>query len=89
MNASSLSLVLSGAIMLGTAAIGLIFWRFWSRTRDRLFVLFACAFWALAAERVLLLVVGAQNEFRPSVYLVRLIAFSLIFAAVVDKNRRR
>jgi hypothetical protein len=79
---------LSGAVMLGAAAVGLIFLRSWIRTRDRLFAMFALAFWLLAAERWLLLLVPPEAEMRSFVYLVRLAAFVVIVLAVVDKNRR-
>jgi hypothetical protein len=80
---------LSGAIMTGAAAIGLLFLRSWTRTGDRLFVLFALAFWLLAIERWLLLIVSAEANTRSWVYLARLVAFVLILVAIVDKNRRR
>jgi hypothetical protein len=78
---------LSGAIFMGCIAIALHFLRLWRRTRDRLFAYFLCAFAALALERIALTVVNAQDEFAPFVYLVRMVAFGLIIAAVVDKNR--
>ena len=84
-----LSSFLSGAIFMGCFAIALHFLRLWRRTGDRLFGYFLGAFLMLAAERVVLAVVSAQNEFAPYVYLVRLIAFGLIIAGVIDKNRAR
>jgi hypothetical protein len=78
---------LSGAIMMGSAAIGLFFLRSWRWTRDRLFLLFGLGFWMLSVERVVLAMVPAAHEFRPFVYLIRLSAFVLILTAVVDKNR--
>jgi hypothetical protein len=80
---------ISGAIMLGSAAVGLIFLRSWNRTADRLFLLFALAFWLFGLERWLLLMVSAGSELRSWVYLVRLVAFGLIIVAVIGKNRRR
>ncbi len=46
-------------------------------------------FIALGAERVVLATANTQNEFVPFLYLVRLTAFGLIIAAVIDKNRVR
>jgi hypothetical protein len=80
---------ISGAVMLGSAAVGLIFLRSWNRTGDRLFLLFALAFWLFGLERWLLLMVSSESELRSWVYLVRLVAFALIIVAVIDKNRRR
>jgi uncharacterized membrane protein len=88
MTKASLIHFLSGAAALAFWVIGVFFIRFWRKTRDRFFGVFACAFWVLGAERVLLLVVSLENEFRPYVYLVRLIAFLLIIGAIVDRNVR-
>lgn len=68
--------------------IGLFFFRFWRRTHDRLFFVFAAAFWLMMVERIILLTITASNEFAPYVYVVRLCAFALIIGAIVDKNRR-
>ncbi|MDQ6625400.1 MAG: DUF5985 family protein [Verrucomicrobiota bacterium] len=79
---------LSGAISMACLTIGLFFFQFWRRTHDRLFVVFAAAFWLLMVERVILLTITISDEFAPYVYAVRLCAFALIIGAVVDKNRR-
>lgn len=75
--------------MAGTAALiaGVCFLRFWRDTRDRLFVFFALAFWLLAACWMLLAFISPTEETRPYVYAIRLAAFGLIIAAIVDKNR--
>lgn len=81
---------LHGAIMMAFAACGLLFLRFWRSTRDRLFLLFAIAFWILAANRVVLAWLahhGSVDEHRAMVYSVRLAAFIIILFAVIDKNR--
>ncbi|MCI0745937.1 MAG: DUF5985 family protein [Verrucomicrobia subdivision 3 bacterium] len=78
---------LSGALMLAYLAIGLFFLRFWRKTHDQFFAVFAAAFWVLALERIILLVQHPGNEFRPYIYLVRLIAFLLIIGAIIVKNR--
>jgi hypothetical protein len=68
---------------------GLIFFRFWRETGDRLFALFAYAFWLLAASWLSLAILDPRDEARPYVYAVRLVGFLLIIAAVVEKNRVR
>ena len=81
--------VASGAIALAFGVAGLFFLRFWRDTRDRLFGLFAMAFFVLAANRVgiaLSVVQGGQGD---HYYWVRLCAFLLILVAIVDKNRPR
>jgi hypothetical protein len=88
MNSAVWTYALSGAILLANAIIGLFFFRFWSKTADRLFLIFALAFWALVIERVLLLSIDPNHEFAPYVYTVRLCAFLLILAGIIDKNRK-
>ena len=75
-----------GAIVMASATVGLFFFRFWRQTRDRLFATFALAFWVLAVNWLALAIVGT-SELRPLLYAVRLVAFSLIIAGIVDKNR--
>jgi hypothetical protein len=78
-----------GASAMASCAAGIFFLRFWRETRDRLFVLFAVAFWAMGVNWAGLAATGAQDEARTYFYLVRLVAFVLIIVAVVDKNRAR
>jgi drug/metabolite transporter (DMT)-like permease len=66
---------------------GLVFLRFWFRTRDPLFRLFAAAFWLLALSWLLLALFSPAEETDPYVYGLRLVAFVLIIVAVVQKNR--
>lgn len=79
-----------GATGMACFAIGVYFLRFWQRSGDRFFVLFAIAFWVFAGNRVALLFVPSEQESaRLGIYVIRLLAFLLIIAAVVDKNARR
>ena len=77
-----------GAATLGCLVAGLYFLRFWRESLDRLFLFFALAFWALAANYALLGTVTLATESRVYVFVVRLIAFCLIIYAIIDKNRR-
>jgi len=65
------------------------FFRFWRESRDRLFALFALAFMLLAANRVLLVMLQEDREASLAPYVVRLLAFIIIVAAIIDKNVRR
>ena len=87
MHHGPLNLVLTA--VLGTLAwvAALFFHRFWRATHDRFFLLFALAFLALGVNWFGLSVTGIPDEARTSLYLVRLVAYVLIIAAVVDKNR--
>ena len=76
---------LYGALTMCAAAIGLFFVRYWRRSRDRLFLAFACSFWMLAVNWGLMLVV-VQDESRSWLYIIRIVAFGLLAAAIVDKN---
>lgn len=80
---------LSGAVAFGFALISLYFLRFWSRVRDPLFVWFAIAFCLLGIGQAILALAGVPLEERSSVYLIRLLAFSLIILAIFRKNRAR
>ena len=79
---------MSGAICMGFFVIALYFLRFWKRTRDRLFLFFAAAFALQLIERLIRVTSVPETANSPAVYLIRLAAFALLIAAVVDKNRR-
>jgi hypothetical protein len=82
-----LLLLVSGAIVMGYAVAGLFFLRFWRETRDRLFLIFSGAFCILGIQRLVLAFTRDMIEDHTALYLVRLFAFLLILAAIVDKNR--
>jgi len=82
-----MSQFLSGAIMMACWVAGLFFLRFWKKTADRLFAIFAVAFWMLAFERLILAMIQEANEVRGYVYIIRFLAFVLILWAIIDKNR--
>ena len=79
---------LSGAVTLGFLLCGLHFLRFWKRSRDGLFLAFACAFWLLGLNQALLALTNIPVEERSWVFLLRLAAFVLIIAAIAAKNRK-
>jgi hypothetical protein len=72
----------------GAWAAGLFFLRFWRHTHDRLFLLFAGAFWLLSLSWLGLALFDPTDETRPYVYAIRLLAFLLIIVATIDKNRK-
>ena len=77
---------LSGAVTMGSLIASLFFLRFWRRTRDRFFLAFAVAFLLLAVNQALALWLGAADERAGYTYLLRVMAFLLILAAIIDKN---
>jgi hypothetical protein len=81
--------LVTGAIAMGYGVAGLFFFRFWRKSRDRLFALFALAFFVLAVNRVGSVVFAIKAGEVDAVYWVRFAAFVLILVAIVDKNRPR
>jgi hypothetical protein len=79
--------LITGALAAGYVVAGLFFARFWSRTHDRLFAMFAAAFWLLALQRVAIIATAGWLEDTTWLYTLRLLAFLLILAAIADKNR--
>lgn len=81
---------LTGIIAMAFGVAGLFFLRFWRDSRDRLFLMFAIAFWILAATRLGLILSGAarhdENNANLALYFLRLAAYGLIIYAIVDKN---
>jgi hypothetical protein len=75
-----------GMLVMAAAVVGTFFLRFWRRTSDRLFLIFAAAFWLMGLNW-LLLAIYASDEIHSAVYAIRLLAFVLIIVAIIDKNR--
>lgn len=80
-----------GILFLSFCIAGLYFFRFWRDTRDRLFIMFALAFWIMAVNRVfqtwLFMTTDHATEHRTILYTIRLLSFSIILLAIIDKNR--
>lgn len=76
-----------GAMAMAFAAAGLFFFRFWRKTGDRLFALFALSFVVSAINRVAIVVGNQQGYEGDYFYWVRFLAFAIILAAILDKNR--
>lgn len=77
---------LLGVIVTASIVAAGFFWKFWRQTRDALFLAFAAAFLVEGINRLSFLFIESPNEGRPAIYVVRLIAFLLILAAIVRKN---
>ena len=78
--------VLAGAAAMASLAVALFFLKFWRRTRDSLFLLFAAAFAIDAVSRVALSVADASDTAEPIYFLPRLVMFALIAIAIINKN---
>jgi hypothetical protein len=80
---------LMGAVAMASAIVALFFLRFWRETADRLFGMFSLAFLLLGITRLGLAVSPQGEEPQTHWYWMRLAAFLLILAAIVDKNWRK
>lgn len=79
--------LLAGAVAMGYFLGALFFLRFWRDTRDGLFIGFALAFALLALNQIL--AYGIPDENRAYIYLLRVLAFTIILIAIVRKNLAR
>jgi len=78
-----------GMITMGYVVAGLFFAKFWRRSRDPLFAIFAVAFWLLAINQAIVAAFDMPREEQGWAYLPRLAAFILIIVAVIYKNAVR
>jgi hypothetical protein len=78
---------ISGMLAAGFLVAVLFFVKFRRQTGDRLFSFFAAAFALLFAQRVMLAFAPHASVHVEWFYLIRLLAFLLIIAGIVDKNR--
>ena len=81
--------MLTGAIIALSLLVSLLFVRFWRSSHDRFFLFFALSFGIEAVNRTVMGLTLSFSEDAPLHYVVRLLAYSLIVIAIVDKNRRR
>ncbi len=77
---------LLGVIATTSITAAVFFLRFWKRTHDSLFLAFAVAFLIEGVNRIAVLEVERPNEGSPWTYVVRLIAFLIILAGILNKN---
>jgi hypothetical protein len=81
-----MSAFFAGGAFVASLGVALYFLRFFRRTGDRLFAVFALAFLVFAVNRALLEIVDESTAVW--VYLLRLATFVAILYAIVDKNLR-
>jgi Family of unknown function (DUF5985) len=81
--------VLSGATAMASLAVALFFLKFWRRTRDSFFLLFAAAFAIDATSRFALGISQVSDTAEPIYFLPRLVMFGLIVMAIIGKNAIR
>ena len=77
---------LLGVIATSSLIAGVFFLKFWRKTGDSLFLAFGVAFFVEGLNRCAVLFLAKPNEGNPYIYIVRLLAFLLILAAILHKN---
>ncbi|MDP3406702.1 DUF5985 family protein [Bosea sp. (in: a-proteobacteria)] len=76
----------AGLITMGFLVASLFFVKFWRKTRDILFLAFAAAFFLLAANQALTVLIDIPRDEKSYLYILRLIAFSIIIVSILQKN---
>lgn len=85
---NSLHIILEGAVAMASLTAALFFLRFWNRTGDVFYLMFAVAFAIDAVSRFVLATANVSDQpSEPFYYLPRLVMFGLIIIAVIQKNR--
>ncbi|MDX2082163.1 MAG: DUF5985 family protein [Terrimicrobiaceae bacterium] len=79
--------LLAGALTATFLVAAVFFFKFWKRTKDRLFSHFAVAFLFFALNQILTTLLDVNMERRGLAYLLRIIGYVLILVAIIDKNR--
>ncbi len=80
--------LLAGGIATASLIAGLFFLRFWRASRDRFFLFFALSFLIEGLNRFALYALAGLDDASPIYYVIRLVAYGLILAAIIDKNRK-
>ena len=81
--------LVTGMIAMACGVVALFFLRFWQRTHDRLFLIFAIAFCLMAFTRIAMMNLGKEGAYNAYAYSFRLATYLLILAAIIDKNRSK
>jgi len=77
---------LLGVISASALTAGVFFLKFWRATRDSFFLAFAAAFIIEGLNRAAILLLARPSEGNAAIYLVRLLSYLLILAAILKKN---
>jgi hypothetical protein len=78
---------LLGVIVTCSLVAAGFFARFWRATRDLLFLGFAVSFFLEGVNRMAFLFLETPNAGDEVIYIVRLLSYLLILAAIANKNR--
>lgn len=78
---------LLGMLVAFSVTIALLFLKLWHQTRDRLFAFFSAAFVILAIDWLAPVIINPRHESQHYLFIIRLVAFVMIIAGIVAKNR--
>jgi hypothetical protein len=81
-----MNLFILGAVAMASSVVGLIFAKLWRESRDRLYLLFAIAFWLEAIARGARVFLADPSEAGALLVALRIGAYGLILIAIADKN---
>lgn len=81
--------LLTGANVMASMVIALVFLRYWRSAHDRFFLYFALSFAIEGMHRLASALIFTGAEDTPLHYLIRLVAYGLILWAIIEKNIRR
>lgn len=87
-NPFALADFVAGLLVMGYVIGAVFFARFYRDTNDRLFLWFAAGFGLLAVQRGSLAAADLLPLNPTWYYAIRLLAFVVILAAIIDKNRK-
>jgi len=80
---------LFGAIAMASAVAGLVFLRYFVRTRDYFFLMFAIAFWLESLGSALSVTSEDFGDQTTARFVLRIVQYLLILAAIAHKNVSR
>ena len=86
--ADMVNIFVQGGCAMACWVIGLFFLRYWRVSGDRLFLFFLASFWTFALSWIGLIAFNPADDTRHWFYVARLVAFLLMIAGIIDKNRR-
>jgi hypothetical protein len=79
---------MQGAIAMGYLIVALFFVRFWSETRDRLFVFFATGFGILCIHRTMFALSHGGAGWDEATFALRLVGYLAILIGIIDRRIR-
>jgi hypothetical protein len=79
---------ISGMVTMGFLVAALFFFKFWSGTRDFLFLTLGVAFVCFAITHALPILLDIPREERSWIYIVRLLGFTTLIVGIIAKNAK-